>query len=82
MERGPAILIDKFPMTEIKEPTMQDLLNQEATLSNTGRGDSEERKQIHTVIRLKRTHQPVCFGQDDCSTLMLSKCAWRMDCGS
>lgn len=61
---------------------LQRLLNEEAMLSNTGRSDSEERKQLHTIIRLKRTVKPVCFGYDDCSTTMLSTCAWRMDCGS
>ena len=24
---------------------------------------------------------PVCFGQDDCSTAVLSICPWRMKCG-
>lgn len=60
---------------------LQDLLNQEAKLSNAGKGDSEERQKILTVIRLKREPAPHCFGQDDCSTMMLSVCAWRMDCG-
>ena len=61
---------------------LQKLLNEEAMLSNTGRGDSEERKQVHTLIRLLRTDQPVCFGHDDCSTVFLSVCPWRMDCGT
>ena len=63
---------------------LQDLLNEEAMLSNTGRGNSRERAELHTVIRLKRSEfpQPHCFGEDDCSTLMLSKCPWRMDCGA
>ena len=82
MERGPAILIDKFPIPADKEITMQDLLNQEATLCNTGHGKSEERQQVHTLIRLKRTDRPPCFGEDDCSTLMLSTCPWRIDCGT
>lgn len=79
MERGSACII------ELKEfmSEMQDLLNQEAILSNTGKGNSDERKQIHTLIRLKRKGPPPpCFGEDDCSTLMLSTCPWRMDCGS
>ncbi len=64
--------------------TIQDLLNKEAQLSNSGEGDSPERMEIHKIIRMKRKnlHQPLCFGQDDCSTLMLSTCPWRMDCGS
>jgi hypothetical protein len=84
MERGPAILIDKFPIPADKEITMQDLLNQEAILCNTGQGKSEERMGVHTLIRLKRDEQyrPPCFGEDDCSTLMLSTCPWRIDCGT
>lgn len=61
---------------------LQKLLNEEALLSNSGQGDSEERKKIHTLIRLKRTDQPSCFGHDDCGSVTLSMCAWRMDCGS
>jgi hypothetical protein len=64
-------------MTEI-----QDLLNQEATLANNGKQDSEERQSIHTLIRLKRPlPAPTCFGEDDCSTHILSMCPWRIDCG-
>lgn len=64
--------------------TLQELLNKEAKLSNAGKGDSQERKDILKEIRIirKNMHQPLCFGQDDCSTNMLSKCPWRMDCGS
>ncbi|CAB4130075.1 hypothetical protein UFOVP116_257 [uncultured Caudovirales phage] len=63
--------------------TLQDLLDQEAALANTGMQNSEERAKIHTVIRLKReAPAPVCFGNDDCSTRMLSMCPWRMDCGA
>jgi hypothetical protein len=63
---------------------LQDLLDQEALLANTGLGDSKQRKHLHTVIRLKRSEftQPACFGEDDCSTIMLSQCPWRMDCGA
>jgi hypothetical protein len=62
---------------------IQELLNQEAILSNEGKADSEERKQIHTMIRLERANPPpTCFGYDDCSTSVLSQCPWRIDCGS
>ena len=73
----------KRALTDRGSP-LQDLLDEEAELANTGRGDSKERMQLHTVIRLKRSEfsQPHCFGEDDCSTLMLSRCPWRMDCGS
>ena len=80
MARGSACII------ELKEfmSEMQDLLNQEAILSNAGKGDSIERQTILTLIRLKRDDKwrPVCFGDDDCSTLALSTCPWRMDCGT
>lgn len=77
MERGPSIIQWTEYMSEL-----QDLLNQEAILANTGKGDSEERMKIHTIIRLKREGPgPFCFGHDDCSTLALSTCAWRIDCG-
>jgi hypothetical protein len=63
---------------------LQDLLNQEALLANTGYGDSDQRKHLHTIIRLMRDEprRPACFGDDDCSTIMLSRCPWRMDCGA
>jgi len=80
MERGLVCIIEwKEYMTE-----MQELLNAEARYSNVGKVDSAERMQIHTLIRLKRDDQfkPPCFGEDDCSTLMLSTCPWRMDCGT
>lgn len=71
---------------ELKEfmSEMQDLLNLEAMYANNGQGDSEDRLKIHTLIRLKRDNKnrPPCFGEDDCSTLMLSTCPWRMDCGN
>jgi hypothetical protein len=64
--------------------SLQDLLNQEAKLSNAGKGDSVERQKILTTIRLMRdeSYRPSCFGEDDCSTSMLSTCPWRMDCGT
>ena len=63
--------------------TIQELLDKEAKLSNCGLGNSPERQQLLTAIRVMRDEQyrPVCFGEDDCSTNMLSQCPWRMDCG-
>ena len=61
---------------------LQELLDQEARLSNAGHSDSEERKKIHTLIRLKRqSPPPYCFGDDDCGIGILQHCPWRMDCG-
>ena len=63
--------------------TIQDLLNKEARLSNAGKGESPERQEILTMIRLARDekYRPSCFGEDDCSTNMLMRCPWRIDCG-
>lgn len=64
--------------------TIQELLNEEAKMSNNGM-DKEHpfRKIILEEIRVRRGEtQPGCFGEDDCSTNMLSRCPWRMDCGS
>ena len=62
--------------------SIQDLLDKEAQLSNAGQGDCAERQEILTAIRLMRGQPaPVCFGEDDCSTSMLSTCPWRFDCG-
>lgn len=62
--------------------TIQDLLDQEANIANSGGEHSEARVIIHDKIRVMRgTEHPVCFGDDDCSTNILSKCPWRMDCG-
>lgn len=61
---------------------LQNLLDQEATLANEGKANSEERQQILTAIRLIRGEEPpVCFGHDDCPTMMLVRCPWRNECG-
>lgn len=79
MERGSACIIEWWEYMS----NLQDLLNREAALSNSGRSNSLERQEIHTIIRLKRDNPaPLCFGEDDCSTLVLSTCPWRIDCGT
>jgi hypothetical protein len=64
--------------------SMQDLLNQEAKMSNEGMtAEHPFRKIILEEIRSRRgAVAPVCWGQDDCSTAMLVRCPWRIDCGS
>lgn len=64
--------------------SIQDLLNEECKMSNNGMGKEHPfRKIILEEIRQRRGNaQPACFGEDDCSTNMLSQCPWRMDCGS
>jgi hypothetical protein len=58
-------------MTEIQE-----LLNKEASLGN-------RRYMIQLQIKSARGEEPpVCWGNDDCSTNILSQCPWRIDCDS
>lgn len=57
-------------MTEIQE-----LLNKEARLGN-------EQYEIHQkIIMLRGKEAPVCWGEDDCSTMIMVQCPWRIDCG-
>lgn len=60
---------------------IQELLDESARLSNAG--NEEAAKEIYTVIVLMRGHvSPPCWGEDDCSTNMLMRCPWRIDCGT
>ena len=59
----------------MSEKSIQQLLDEEADLGN-------RRYFILHEIREKRgTVSPSCFGDDDCSTLILISCPWRIDCG-
>ena len=63
--------------------TIQELLDKEAQLSNEGHGKSEFRMIILEEIKSRRgSDAPPCWGEDDCSTMMLVRCPWRIDCGS
>ena len=63
--------------------TIQELLDKEAELANTGHSKSEFRIIIHEEIKSLRGHDaPVCWGEDDCSTSILMRCPWRIDCGT
>ena len=63
--------------------TIQELLDKEAKLANEGHKDHEFRKIILEEIKARRGPiAPSCFGEDDCSTNMLMRCAWRNECGS
>lgn len=62
--------------------TMQELLDKEAQLSNKGLTKHEFRVIILEEIKARRGNEaPVCWGEDDCSTMMLVRCPWRIDCG-
>lgn len=55
---------------------IQALLDKEATLGN-------RRILIHKQIKAMRGKVPrACWGTDDCSTIVLMHCPWRMDCDS
>jgi hypothetical protein len=54
--------------------TIQELLDKEASLYN---------RRYHVLQQIKSargTEPPRCWGMDDCSTNILSKCPWRIDC--
>ncbi len=54
---------------------IQKLLNIEAQLGNL-------RLEVVEIIKQKRgSTPPPCWGQDDCSTEVLGRCPWRVDCG-
>jgi hypothetical protein len=64
-------------MTEI-----QRLLDEEAKLGNEGRRNSPDRMAVlRKIIELRGTQVPHCHGHDDCSTMVLVRCPWRIDCG-
>lgn len=61
---------------------IQELLDKEAALSNAGQHNCCERYTILDEIRaLRGTPPPACWGHDDCTSLILSRCPWRIDCG-
>jgi len=34
------------------------------------------------IVELRGTKPPSCFGEDDCSTEILVRCPWSLDCGT
>ena len=67
----------------MQDPSViQSLLDEEARLSNEGLGYSPERKVIHVkLVDLRGEEPPHCWGDDDCSTMIMVRCPWRIDCG-
>lgn len=62
--------------TKVYMSEIQELLDKEANLGN-------RRILIHKQIKTARNPEPpICWGIDDCSTNILSKCPWRIDCDS
>ena len=68
----------------MKETTIQGLLDKDAQLGNDGLPASHPFRQIiHVELKqLRGEHAPSCWGEDDCSTSLLVRCPWRIDCGS
>jgi hypothetical protein len=54
---------------------MQELLNLSARLGN------EKWAVDQKIKELRGDTPPACWGEDDCSTMMLMVCPWRIDCG-
>lgn len=53
---------------------IQELLDTEAKLSN------ERYAVVKQIKAMRGNDPPVCWGHDDCSTLILMHCPWRVDC--
>jgi hypothetical protein len=51
-------------------------------MANKGQ-DNDFRKIILLEIKqLRGEVAPACWGEDDCSTNILMRCPWRIDCGN
>lgn len=61
---------------------IQSMLDEQARLSNAGLKDSHEYQAVvFNIKQLRGEVYPRCWGEDDCSTHILSMCPWRVDCG-
>jgi hypothetical protein len=75
-----------------KTTVIQVLLDAEAGISNAMYGENISGDGVallntviatlHRQIECLRGPAPSCYGEDDCSTMILSTCPWRMTCGS
>jgi hypothetical protein len=61
---------------------IQELLDKEAQLSNNGQDNDFRKIVLIEIKQLRGNEPPACWGEDDCSTNMLMRCPWRIDCGS
>ncbi len=60
---------------------MQVMLDEQARLSNENKKETPEYIAVIQFIKDKRMQPaPRCWGEDDCSTHILSMCPWRIDC--
>ena len=64
---------------------LQMLLDAGAILGNSLHATDPDiltlQKRIQHCIELNRGKKPHCYGDDDCSSMILSTCPWRMSCG-
>lgn len=62
---------------------IQQWLDESACMANDGMQAHPRYRELLALIALHRDEalRPPCFGDDDCSTEMLSRCAWRNECG-
>lgn len=56
------------------EEYLQSLLDQEAELAN------KRYYILEQIKELRGSTPPACWGEDDCSTMILMRCPWRIDC--
>lgn len=64
---------------------IQRLLDESAKLQNEAYHNNTvaDVSELYNRIKELRGTTPMpCWGEDDCSTKMLSTCPWRIDCGS
>ncbi len=55
--------------------TLQELLDESARLGNAKWAVEKE------IKKRRGDTPPACWKHDDCSTMMLVRCPWRIDCG-
>ncbi len=55
---------------------IQELLDKEDNLSN------RRYYIVQEIKALRGSEPPLCWGLDDCSSDVLSRCPWRVDCDS
>ena len=62
-------------LNRIEDKNLQELLDESARLGNAKYLVDEE------IKKRRGNTPPPCWGEDDCSTEILSRCPWRIDCG-
>jgi hypothetical protein len=60
----------------------QTLLDAHALLPRTALNMPTIEQLDKQIISIRGPNPPPCYGEDDCSTEFLSRCPWRMTCGT